>query len=74
MHETKRASESAKSGSSDSDHEPVKKSPIKPGPRTKKTKAKISEERRKSNRSSSSSSDDDVSLVERQIPQPHLKI
>jgi len=59
MHETKRASESAKSGSSDSDHEPVKKSPIKPGPRTKKTKAKISEERRKSNRSSSSSSDDD---------------
>merc|ERR1711962_194168 len=48
VHETKRASESEKSDSSDDNSEPVKKTPSKPGPRTKKSKAKISEERRKS--------------------------
>ena len=47
---------------SDEDSEPVKKTPNKPGPRTKKSKAKITEERRKSNRSSSSSSENEVGL------------
>ena len=54
---TKKGKLTEKSGE---DSEPVKKTPNKPGPRTKKSKAKITEERRKSNRSSSSSSDNEV--------------
>ena len=53
MHEKPNSSDSEKSNDS-SDASPVKKGANKPGPRTKKTKAKITEERRKSNRSSSS--------------------
>ena len=59
FHGTKSSSPSEKS---DEDSEPVKKTPNKPGPRTKKSKAKITEERRKSNRSSSSSSENEVGL------------
>ena len=59
FHGTKSSSASEKS---DEDSEPVKKTPNKPGPRTKKSKAKITEERRKSNRSSSSSSENEVGL------------
>ena len=56
---TKKGKLTEKSGE---DSEPVKKTPNKPGPRTKKSKAKITEERRKSNRSSSSSSENEVGL------------